>query len=40
MRTTGAVDALVEGIEAFGRQIEERLKQEIDIVAIKPIIIV
>lgn len=28
MRVTGAVDSLVEGVKAFGRQIEERLKLE------------
>lgn len=28
MRVTGAVDSLVEGVKAFGRQIEDRLKLE------------
>jgi len=32
MMTTGAIESLLEGIRAFGRQIEERLDQENEIV--------
>lgn len=28
LKVTGAVDSLVEGVKAFGRQIEERLRLE------------
>lgn len=35
LRATGAVDSLLEGIRAFGRQIEDRLDEENEVVKTK-----